>query len=60
MKISSSLIQSVAIGLTLTVAAITTSCEKEKRHSEKQTDNSERNDSGEETEDVPCPMCGMG
>jgi hypothetical protein len=59
MKLSSSLLQAITLGVSVTaVAASTTSCEKEdikKNNTERAT-----SDDSNQTNHEPCPTCGMG
>ncbi len=63
MKLSSSLLQAITLGVSVaTVSAATTSCEKQDIRKNKEQVNDNRADSSNSptTHCEPCPACGMG
>lgn len=62
MKLSSSLLQAIALGVSVsTTAALTSSCEKERISAKKErTTNMHPGTSDPQCPNDPCPACGMG
>ena len=61
MKLSSSLLQAITLGVSVTaVAAATTSCEKEDIKKNTNTERATSSDDNSQTNHDSCPACGMG
>ncbi len=60
MKLSSSLLQAITLGVSVTaISAATTSCEK-KDIKKNNTERATQSDDSKQTNHEPCPACGMG
>ena len=63
MKLSSSLLQAITLGVSVTaIASATTSCEKQeiRKKKEQVNDNRSGDSNSGTTHCEPCPACGMG
>nr|WP_294860780.1 hypothetical protein [uncultured Fluviicola sp.] len=63
MKLSSSLLQAITLGVSVaTISAATTSCEKQDIRKKKEQVNDNRSSGSDSTAThcEPCPACGMG
>jgi len=61
MKLSSSLLQAITLGVSVTaVAAATTSCEKQKIKQNKEQLEQERTEGSDPNNPMECIACGMG